>query len=46
MLYESNICTSVAGKLQACVNYVLVSLQQHHFDSNWNTDFQIKNEVG
>ena len=46
MLYDSQLYTSVAGKSQACANYVLVSIRQHHFDGKWNTDLKIQNEVG
>ena len=34
MLYDSNLCTSIAGKSQDCANSVLVSTQQHHMASN------------
>ena len=46
MLYESNLYTSAARKYQARDNYVLVITQGPHFDGKWNTDLQIKNEVG
>ena len=46
MLYDSQLYTSVAGKSQACANYVLVSIRQHHFDGKWNTDLKIQNEMG
>ena len=46
MLYDSNLCNSVAGKSQDCANSVIVSLRKHHFDGKQNTDLQIKNEIG
>ena len=45
-LYDINICTRVAGKSQARVNSVMISIRQHHFYVKWNTEFQIKKEVG
>ena len=42
ILYNYNLCTSVAVKSQARANSMLVSLQQHHFVGKWNTDSQIK----
>ena len=45
MLYDSNLCASVAGKPQVCANSVLVSLWWHHFDVKWNTEPQIQNGV-
>ena len=42
ILYNYNLCTSVAVKSQARANSMLVSLQQHHFVGKWNTDPQIK----
>ena len=45
IMYESNLCTSAAGKFQACANSVIIIFPRHHFDGNYNTDLQIKNEV-